>query len=406
MYEYDTQESRTLSRAAQRRLRKQAEREALPSVADMRPDQRANVMATLPAEHRRVVNDMLEARHLPDWRSALARIFLPFVGGACVVNDAIYAPTSAFNPDTSRTWENTIVRSKMGWEELRAKGHGYFQEDFQMVGNLNMSSAVAGSVGAFSAYGNSGTRINDANLEGGVVAMTPTGTTALGITLLSSTGSFRFLTTSTLALNKKMCFECRVAKTTITSAHICGFVGLMNPTLASGLPATAQPIKLTSTAVDTLMTVGDLFGFFLAGTTGNYGGPSDISVVYNLATNAAVINPTGLVSLLNATGQSALTASGFVTLGWVFDPNARPTYISSATGNQTVGVLRKPLIKFYVNNEVVPTFLSSDDITLPVTAAFPTSFMGPVMAVMSQASVGATDAFWGDWLYVGQDANS
>lgn len=277
----------------------------------------------------------------------------------------------------------------------------HFFDDFLVCGNADMSSAYKNSIGPWTAYGYAGAQLNDGLLEGGVARLSCDGDNE-GMALLGSTGSFRFLTTSTLALNRKMWFEARIARSSITTAHMEFFVGLMKPTLSSGLPAAAQPITTTD---DTLMTAGDLFGFHGNGATGTRGGPTEVAVAFELA-SGTINYPTNLTTLMASTGNTVLAATTFVKLGWVFDPDAPSVLVGTATARQTAGTLRKKLIRFYVNGVEAPTFLSSDDVAnATATQAFPTAFMTPVIAMMNQASF-SSDYLAVDWLRIAQLANS
>jgi len=150
-----------------------------------------------------------------------------------------YAPT--LTADTNRGPSNAIWKDCPWGAIFHEPRLGMtFYDDFLVMGNALMSSAYAGQVGQWSAYGYAGAQINDAQKEGGVIKLSSDGDNE-GLTLLGSAGSFRFVTTSTLALNGKMWFECRIAKSSIATAHLSAFVGLMAPTLSSGLPAAAQP---------------------------------------------------------------------------------------------------------------------------------------------------------------------
>jgi len=291
------------------------------------------------------------------------------------------------------------------WEAMQegSVDGAWFFDDFNMIGNATMSSAYAGSIGQWSTYGYAGTQINDGQKEGGVIKMSADGDNE-GLTLLSSAAGFRFLTTSTLALNQKMWFEARIAKSSIATAHTSVFVGLMAPTLASGLPAAAQPWTTTD---DTLMTAGDTFGFNLAGTTSTRGGPTEVGVSFCLA-SGTINYPTNLTTLMAAAGQTVLAADAYVKLGWIFDPQGLPTLIGSApTARQTTGNTRRKIIRFFVNSvEVMSTWLSTDDVVnATATQAFPTAFMSPVLSVMNMASQ-SSDYLAADWIRIAQLGNS
>jgi hypothetical protein len=279
-----------------------------------------------------------------------------------------------------------------------------FWDDFTVIGNADMTSAYANSIGQWSSYGYAGAQLNDGQKEGGVIKLSSNGDNE-GLTLLSSAGSFRFCSAnSTTAPNysQKMWFETRIAKSVITTAHISVFVGLMAPTLASGLPAAAQPWTTTD---DTLMTAGDTFGFNLAGTTSTRGGPTEVGTSFCLA-SGTINYPTNLTALMAATGQTVLAADTYVKLGWIFDPGALIAPVSSATARQTAGNLRRKLIRFFVNGLEAPAFLTSDDIANATSGQlFPTAFMCPVLSVMNMASQ-SSDYLAADWVRIAQLANS
>lgn len=293
--------------------------------------------------------------------------------------------------------------SSCPWNEYKAdpsKGMT-FEEDFLMTGNATMSSALAASIGQWSMYGYAGAQINDGQKEGGVTILSSDGDQE-GLTLLSSAGSHRLVTTSTLALNQKMWFEAKVSRSSVATTKGEFFVGLMAPTLSSGLPAAAQPITVTD---DTLMTAGDLFGFHCCSSTGTRGGMTEVAVAFCLA-SGTVNYPTNLTTLLASTGQAVLVANAFVRLGFLFDPDAPVRRVTAATARQTAGTMRKALIRFYVNGLEHPTFLTYEDVqNATATQAFPTSFMAPVISHMNTtgSSPATTSA---DWLYTAQRANS
>jgi hypothetical protein len=311
-----------------------------------------------------------------------------------------YAPT--LTADTCRGPSNAIWKD-CPWAALQQEPRlgMSFWDDFGVIGNADMSSAYKNSIGQWSAYGYAGAQINDGQKEGGVIKLSSDGDNE-GLTLLSSAGAFRFVTTSTLALNGKMWFECRIAKSVVTSAHLSAFVGLMAPTLSSGLPAAAQPLTTTD---DTVMTAGDTFGFNLAGTTSTRGGPTEVGVSFCLA-SGTINYPTNLTALMAATGNTVLAADTYVKLGWLFDPQAYPKQVSSATARQTAGTIRKPLVRFFVNGLEAPAFLSADDVANATSGqAFPTSFLAPCISVMNMASQ-SSDYLAVDWIRIAQLANS
>lgn len=340
---------------------------------------------------RRITLDRLQRAELCQRHPLLGRHTDP-----SVVND-ILVGTSATVADTSRGPSNNLWGAFLDYEATDNKVF----DDFTRVGNATMSSAYAGSIGAWSTYGYAGAQINDAGIEGGGITLSSDGDNE-GLALLSSSSSFRFVTTSTLALNKKMAFECRVARSTITTAKSEFFVGLMAPTLSSGLPAAAQPITTTD---DTLMTAGDFFGFHCVGATATRGGPTEVGVAFELA-SGTVNYPTNLTTLMASTGNTVLAGGTYVKLGWLFDPNGPYKRITSATARQTAGQVVRALVRFFVNGLEAPTFLSSADVAnAAATQAFPTAFMAPVIAHMNQtgSTPGTTSI---DWIRVAQAATA
>lgn len=316
-----------------------------------------------------------------------------------IVNDIIM-PRSTTTADTTRGF-STAIWGSCPFEQLRAsneRGHTFY-DDFDMIGNANMSSAYANSIGQWSAYGYAGAQINDAQLEGGIIKMSSDGDNE-GLAILGSAGSFRMVTTSTLALNSKLWFEARVARHSIATAHMEFFVGLMAPTLSSGIPATAQPITTTD---DTLMTAGDLFGFHCVGATATRGGPTEVGVAFELA-SGTINYPTNMTTLMASSGNTVLAADTFVKLGFIFDRNGPFKRISSATARQTAGQVKRAIVQFYINNIPLPAFLTTDDVAnATATQAFPTAFMTPVIAMMNQASQ-SSDYLAADWIRVAQGA--
>lgn len=315
------------------------------------------------------------------------------------VKSANYGANTAVNTGRGPTpaiWADCPV---LDFLEDPGKGM-YFFDDFLMAGNANASSAYANSLGQWSSYAYAGSQMNDGQLEGGVIKIGSDGDNE-GTVMLSSAGAFRFITTSTLALNQKMWFECRFARSTITSARADYFVGLMAPTLASGLPTTAQPITTTD---DTLMTAGDFFGFHSTATTAVRGGPTEIAAAFELA-SGTINYPTNGTTMMASTGNTVLAAAAFVKVGFLFDPNAATAIVTSATARQTAGTLRKKLIRFFVNGLELPMFLAPEDVqNSTATQAFPTSFLSPVIAIMNTNA--SSNTINVDWIRCAQLANS
>ncbi len=274
----------------------------------------------------------------------------------------------------------------------------YFFDDFQMLGNADMTSAYKNSVGQWSVYGYAGALVADGALEGGVVNYGSDGDNE-GLCFLSSAGSFRLVTTSTLALNRKLWFEASISTSTVVATKHEDFIGLAIPALSSGLPRAAYPITTTDDTLDA--TNGTFIGFHRKATAA----PTDWQFVFNLA-GGTINYPTNLTTLLISSGNVALVANKFTKLGFLFDPQALPGLIGTATARQTVGNTRRKLIRIFANGLELPTFLSSDDVqNATATQAFPTGFMAPCFANMNQTGTtpGTSNV---DWIGVAQLANS
>lgn len=311
--------------------------------------------------------------------------------------------TNTLRNPSGAIWSNCPWRPGSGSDGFIDGGMGMpFFDDFTVVGNATMSSAYAGSIGQWSTYGYAGAQLNDNQTEGGVIKIGSDGDNE-GMTLLGSAGSYRMVTTSTLALNKKLWFEARVGRSSVAATKGDFFVGLMAPTLASGLPTTAQPITTTD---DTLMTAGDLFGFHSCSGSGTRGGPTEWANAFVLA-SGTVNYPTNGTTMVASTSNTALTANDFVKLGFIFDPkpNAKKL-ITSATARQTAGNLAFPLVRFFVNGVELPMFLTADDVAnATATQAFPTAFMAPVLSVMNTTG-SSPPTLLADWIAVYQNGNS
>lgn len=313
------------------------------------------------------------------------------------VNDTEFGVTNAINTDRKFS---PAVWKDCPFETIKSRGGIAIWDDFTVVGNAVMSSAYTASIGAWSAYGYAGATITDGQKEGGVLQL-QSNDDQEGIALFSSTGSIRLVTTSTLLANQKTWYESRWARSTVTTVKTDIFVGLMAPTLSSGLPAAAQPITTTD---DTLMTAGDLFGFHSNSTSAVRGGMTEIASAFVLA-SGTVNYPTNQTTMMASSGNSVLTAGGYVKTGFVFDMNGPRKRITAATARQTAGTVRRAMVRFFINNMELPSFLTSDDcLNATATQAFPTAFMTPVFAVMNTASAGGRLDI--DWVRVAQEPNS
>ncbi len=272
----------------------------------------------------------------------------------------------------------------------------YVFDDFLVSGQAAMSSIYKNSVGQWAIYAAAGSLIDAGALEGGVMTI-KSGTDLDQTVLFSPTGSFRLVTTSTLALNQKLWFETRVARTSITTDTMEAFVGLADSQLATSLPAVN---RLFSGTDDLLATTCNLIGFHARGDTT----PGDWDFVYQLSGGTIVRHAT--MSALLAGMPTAITpaANTFYKLGFLFDPNAPVRLVGTAGDLQTVNTLFRPLITVFVNGLPVAAFLTSQNLTSVASGhAFPTGFMGPIFGTQMHATPNTLQI---DWLRVAQLANS
>lgn len=272
----------------------------------------------------------------------------------------------------------------------------YIFDDFGITGGWLTTATAGGTTGQWAAYGSTGAVQGDAEKEGSVITIGSDGANE-SATIASLAGSFRITTTSTLALNRKLWFEARVARSSITTVTGDVFVGLADKLTTSGLMVNTIPISTTD---DTLSTQPNLIGFMSNQTTAVRGGPTEWSFVYQLAAGTAVF-PTNLTTLMNTVLGAVATAGQYVKLGFLFDPNALPQQIVTASTGQTAGQVVKPLIKIFVNGLVCAVFLTSVNVQ---GTSFPTGFMGPVMSIMNGSGTPGTLNI--DWIRAAQVGNT
>lgn len=280
-----------------------------------------------------------------------------------------------------------------------SKGMHFF-DDFLVAGQPALNAAS--SMGQWACFADTASTITDAAQEGGVVKLLNTANPKQ-IILASNTGSFQFCTAATgYPLKGKMWFECRVAVGSITTAIRDFFIGLCDNTTSQICSANNLVV---STSTNTLVTTPNLFGFHFRATTN----PTDVGLAFNVA-GGTVQYPTNLQTLSLTVAGAALTAfaavtngnaTGFVKLGFVFDPTGGnpPKIISSASSGQTAGNVAKPLITIYVNGQPAAAFLTSTNVQ---AATFPVGFMSPVIAFGTQTNSGAG---YIDWIRVAQVAS-
>lgn len=298
---------------------------------------------------------------------------------------------------SSRIWGDCDWDGIVGGQN-EFKGAKWFYDDAIMLGNAVMSSAFQGSIGQWSAYGAAGAFINDQALDGAVAGMGSDGDNE-GLTLISSAGGFRMVTTSTLAPNQKLWFEASVGTSTIAATKRDDFVGLAIPALSSNLPRANYPITTTDDTLDA--TNGTFIGFHRKGTAA----PTDYQFVFNLA--GGTINYVTNLTTLLATAGVTLAANVPIKLGFVFDPNALTALVGSLpTARQTQGQLARQVVRIFAQGYEMPTFLTGLDVyNATATQAFPTGFMAPCVATMNQTASTPGSMLY-DWIRVAQMPNS
>jgi hypothetical protein len=292
--------------------------------------------------------------------------------------------TSLWKGDRPCPWLDIVEDPSMGMA---------FFDDFLLCGQIPAATGGTSvtNMGQWGLYCSQGGLLTDGALEGGVISIGSDGDQE-SVTLASLAGAFRLVTTSTLALNQRLWFECRVAVGTIATTKNDCFIGLCDKLVTSNLMVNTIPISTTD---DALSTTPNMIGFHRKSGVG-----TDWTFVYQLASGTAVY-PTNLTTLSTTVYGSAITANGFVKLGFLFDPVADPVQITSASTGQTVGQIKRKLVRVFVNGLEAAAFLTSDNLG---GGAFPTGFMGPVISNM-QTATGANQLLV-DWIRVAQLANS
>ncbi len=274
-----------------------------------------------------------------------------------------------------------------------------FFDDFLVAGQP--ATNAASSMGQWACWADTSATITDAGEDAGVVILTPASTSGQ-VTLASNAGSSRLVSAATgfpLQVGK-FWFEARVAVGSILSGKRDLFVGLCDNTTTQ-IASAANLV--CATAGNTLITTPNLFGFHFRSTSN----PTDVGLAFNVA-GGTVQYPTNLQTLSLTVAGAALTAyaavtngngTGFIKLGFLYDPNAAPVTISSASSGQTAGQTFKPLIKVFVNGVAAAAFLTSTNLQ---AATFPTGRMGPVICMGAKST--APTAYI-DWIRVAQLAN-
>ncbi len=268
----------------------------------------------------------------------------------------------------------------------------YFYDDFQISGYGGaMQTALSGSMGQWSIYmGSNSGGIVDAGVAGGVIQFMPcSGTVSTGAsntqTTLSGLATTFQITSGSggnSALRQRLAFEANVMLFSVTSGQRDAFVGLADQTT----PSSNYPFTVISAGSSQLLTTTrNLIGFYNAAS----GRGQDWAFVFQLASTAPVFC-TGLQSLVSTVLGSAISANVFYKLGFVYDPVAPSTLISTAGTGQTAGTLARNMLRVYVNGIQCATFLTQAANIL--TASFPTGIMAPCLSFANVSTSGTTNS--------------
>ncbi len=286
----------------------------------------------------------------------------------------------------------------------------YFFEDFLCTAYAGaMQTVFSGGFGQWSLYqGSNAGAIQDGAIVGGGIQFLPSsGTVSTGasntqVSLSSLTGAFQITANSSgnSALQGKLAFECRVMLTSIISGQRDAFIGLTD----QATPGSANPFTVVSAGSSNLLTsTRNLIGFYNAAS----GRGQDWAFVYQLASTACVF-ASNLNSLVSRVTGSAIVPGTFYKLGFIYDPNAAPTLISTASDGQTVGNTAKAMLTVYVNGIKAAAFLTQTQNIL--TASFPTGIMGPCIAFANVSTSGTGNSastlagtMTVDWLRIAQN---
>lgn len=308
--------------------------------------------------------------------------------------------------DTLRGPSNAIW-GDCDWVRMKESfRHGMtFEDDFLVGGNLGTTNAI-GNMGQWASWADTSTVLGtDPQQDGGVLLLSDGSNVTKNITLGSTAGAFRMASAgSGFPLQRKLWFECRVAVGSITTARRDAFIGLVDNT---GGFSTASATGVIN-AANALQTTPALFGFHFRSTTN----PTDVGLAFNVA-GGTVQYPTNLQTLVNTVTSSALTAftagatgalaTGFVKLGFIFDPFAPTQLLSTLSSGQSAGTMARPMIKVFVNGIAAPAVLTA---AANIQAAtFPATWMAPAISYTSRHATLAL-GFYVDWIRVAQLANS
>jgi hypothetical protein len=273
----------------------------------------------------------------------------------------------------------------------------FFFDEFEVCGLPALNAAS--QFGKWACWADTGSTFTDSMQEGGVLKLVAA---AAGnqVCLGSTTGSFRLVSGATgYPYQGKLWFEARIALGALTTGISDFFIGLADNTASQMCSASGL---IVAAAGNTLVTAKNLLGFHKRATT-NF---NDVGVAYNVA-GGVVQYPTNLQTLITTvtgnpmapyTAVANAPSTGFVKLGMLFDPTpANPSVIAAASVNgQVSGQLYKPVLQFFVNGQLVQTFLASINLQ---AATFPIGYLAPCIVFGAQS---ATPAGYVDWIRVGQ----
>lgn len=252
-------------------------------------------------------------------------------------------------------------------------------------------------------------------LEGGVIGIYG-GSTAIDVTMAKGVQGIRMISPATgYPMQGKTWFECRIAVSTVTSAYLDLFVGLMDHGYGGTNITSAASLAFSST--NTLKTAsgnGACMGFWKRATSN----PTDIAFAYNVnngtvqlpgstSTLQTMLVNSGFAPFATGTGGSGgLTvlsstsgspnANAFVKLGFKFDPTPaclQGIATSAVTTNQTAGTIYSQRVQVFVNGQRLGWFLTTADVQ---ASTFPSTFLNPVIAYRSGGT--GTGKAYIDWV--------
>jgi hypothetical protein len=276
-----------------------------------------------------------------------------------------------------------------------------------------LAALTYGSVGKMALLASIGGGVGDAVIIGGGVSL-QCGSLAIASTnqdttmAFSACGAFQISGASSTSgsLQGKLAFEARIALTSVTNGKRDVFVGLCDQTTNSTAALMALvPFTQAGSASNNLTSTLNMIGFYFPSSSSAGIPAGDCVFVYQLASTAPVF-ASNLKGLISNVGGSAIAAGTYYKLGFVYDQNAGPGLIGTASDGQTVGNTAKAMIRVYVNGVQAAAFLTQTQNIL--TASFPTGIMGP-MAAISPAVSGTSNSGTAsagllsiDWMRVAQ----